>query len=137
LFARETARHRELMREMALIALAHDDQSGDHVPTELAELAGELERYRGVGAATDAARDTAIERGEASLDLVYRLPPAVGPACVRLNALLDAAEEYCVAENLLTLAGTDEGVAMRRWYLGEISRQIAGFPPTAWAGPLE
>src|SRR4051812_5804718 len=63
LFARETMRHRELMREMALIAMA-DDTQNDHVPAALTQLAGELEGYRGVGAATDAARDAAIARGD-------------------------------------------------------------------------
>jgi hypothetical protein len=136
LFARETARNRELMREMALIAFGNDAAT-HHVPTNLTELAAELEEYRGVGAATDAVRDAAIARGDANIDLVYRLPPAVGPACRRLNELLDAAEEYCRSENLLTLAAPPNGLALRQWYLSQVDEQINGAPPTPWSGPLE
>jgi hypothetical protein len=136
LFARETARHRELMREMALISFS-DATPTNHIPTRLTRLAAELEEYRGVGGATDAVRDAAIARGDASIDLVYRLPPAVGPACRRLNELLDDAEEYCRSENLLTLEASEHGVALRRWYLSEIANQIHGAAPTPWPGPLE
>lgn len=135
LFARETVRHRELMREMALIAFS-DEPATHHVPQKLTDLASELESYRGVGAATDALRDAAIARGDAAIDLVYRLPPAVGPACVRLNELLDEAEQYCRSENLLTLAATPAGLELRRWYLNEIGNQINGLAPTPWTGPL-
>jgi hypothetical protein len=136
LFARETARHRELMRELALIAFS-DEAATHHVPVTLTELAAELEQYSGVGAATDEVRDAAIARGEAAIDLVYRLPPAVGPACRRLDELLDAAEAYCRSENLLTLAAPPLGAALRRWYLNEIADQIDGAAPTPWTGPLE
>jgi anti-sigma regulatory factor (Ser/Thr protein kinase) len=136
LFARETVRHRELMREMALIAFGEEGDQ-NHVPVRLTQLANELDAYTGVGAATDAVRDAAIARGDATVDLVYRLPPAVGPACRRLNDLLDAAEEYCRSENLLTLAATQPGLALRRWYLGEVANQIDGGAPTRWSGPLE
>ena len=136
LFARETARHRELMREMALIAFA-DDGATNHVPVALMQLAAELEGYRGVGAATDAVRDAAIERGDAEIDLLYRLPPAVGAACRRLDELLDDAEEYCRSENLLTLAAPPDGVALRRWYLGQIAAQVEGAAPTPWTGSFE
>src|SRR4051812_37805784 len=129
LFAREMTRHRELMREMALIAFGEDGET-QHVPAALTRLAAEIEDYRGVGAATDAVRDAAIARGDAVIDLAYRLPPAVAPACKRLNELMDAAEEYCKSENLLTLAGSADGLALRRWYLGEISGQIDGAAPT-------
>jgi hypothetical protein len=135
LFARETARHRELMREMALIAF-DEDAATHHVPTSLMDLAAELEEYRGVGAATDAVRDVAIARGDATIDLSYRVPPAVGPACRRLSELLDAAEEYCRSENLLTLGASPEGAALRRWYLDQIADQIEGIPATPWSGPL-
>ncbi|MFL6238653.1 MAG: ATP-binding protein [Actinomycetes bacterium] len=135
-FARETLRHRELTREMSLIAFG-DDAEAEHVPARLTRLAAELESYRGVGAASDEVRDAALARGETAIDLVYRLPPAVGPACRRLNELLDEAEAYCRAENLLTLAATAGGVALRRWYLGEIADQIDGTEPRPWGGPLE
>jgi hypothetical protein len=132
---REMERHREVMREMALIAFT---TAGRHlVPTALLALADELEGYRGVGAATDAVRDAAIARGERSIDLMYHLPPAVGPACMRLNQLLDDADEFCRAENLLTLEAPPEGLAVRRWYLGQIADQIDGAAPVPWDGPID
>jgi hypothetical protein len=136
LFARETVRHRELMREMALIAFG-EETAPHHVPASLVALAAELESYRGVGAATDAVRDEAIERGDLTIDLLYRLPSAVGPACRRLNELLDAAEEYCRSENLLTLAAAPGGIALRTWYLTQIADQIDGMSPAPWSGALE
>ena len=134
LLAREMERHRELMREMALVALAGADE---RVPTALIALADELAGYRGVGAATDAQRDAAIARGEVSMDLVYQLPPAVGPACSRLNELLDEADEFCRRESMLTLASPPLGLAVRRWYLGEVASQIGGAAALPWSGPFE
>ena len=133
--AREMERHREVMREMALIAFT--DGGPHRVPIALLDLADELEGYRGVGAATDAVRDAAIARGELAIDLVYQLPPAAGPACARLNELLDEADEFCRLENLLTLGAPAEGLAVRRWYLGQIAAQISGAAAVAWDGSLE
>ncbi|MDX6284853.1 MAG: hypothetical protein QOG53_338 [Frankiales bacterium] len=133
--ARELARQRELMREMALVAMA--GRGRHRVPVALTALAAELENYRGVGAAMDAARDAAIERGDRTMDLFYRLPPAIGPACNHLDQLLDEADAYCRAENLLTLAAPSEGLAVRRWYLGQIVTQINGAAPAAWTGSLD
>jgi anti-sigma regulatory factor (Ser/Thr protein kinase) len=135
LFARETSRHRELMREMALIAFI--DSGNVAVPRALTALAAELEDYRGVGAATDAARDAAFAAGELTMDLVYQLPPAVGPACSRLNEMLDEADEFCHAQNLLTLAASADGLAVRRWYLDQIATQVSGAQPVPWDGPLD
>lgn len=55
----------------------------------------------------------------------------------RLESLLDEADEFCRAGDLLTLAATGEGVAFRRWFLHEFVRQIDGRPPRAWSSVRE
>ena len=51
---------------------------------------------------------------------ISALPPEAGPAVERYNELLDEADEYCRRFELLTIAPTDEAVAVRSWAFGQI-----------------
>lgn len=123
--------HEELMREFRLMSL--DPPRAGDVPHRLVELIAELSAvYGGVTGATDAEREAARARGEAAVDLTYRVPPDVGAACRRLDAMLDEADEFCRADHLLTLAAPPRTVAMRKWYLKEFADQLDGAAPTPW-----
>lgn len=137
-FVQAREHHDELIREFALLALSPpQDRPGRHVPARLLELVQSLGRdYAGVGDRTDAVRDSALERGELAIDLVYQVPPSAGPALQQLRTLMDDAEQFCLDEQLLTLAATPLERRFRQWYLDEFARQLAGGPPTPWAGPL-
>jgi hypothetical protein len=125
-----------LVRELMLIAQSSPQEH--EVPVRLTAIVTELSsRFAGFGDDTDAVRDAAIDRGERSIDLVYRLPRAAGAASVHLGDILDEADEYCrQGEHLLSLTTPPEALAFRRWFLGEIVRQVDGEAPTSWPAYL-
>jgi hypothetical protein len=138
LFAQAREHHDELLREFALIAL--DPQPvGSHraVPARLLELIEVLGRqYGGASDRMDAAREAAVDRGELTMDLTYHVPRSIGAAMTHLNALMEAADEFCRSEQLLTLAASPLERAFRVWFIEEFVRQAGGEPPRAWDGPL-
>ncbi len=103
--------------------------------TRLLDLVDELSgRYSGFTSGTQAELNQAIDDGRESVDLEYRVPADVGPACEHLRELLDAADEFCLAgEHLLTLASPEDVVSYRTWYLDEFVQQIDGAAPRPWA----
>ena len=119
----------ELLREFALIR----EEGTDHVPARLLRVIEELRgRFGAFAAGPRQAMQEALERGDHSVDLEYVVPPEVGGAAERLRALLDEADQFCRAGDLLTLATPPDGLAFRQWYLEEFERQIAGRPPRPW-----
>ena len=128
---RRSAEHTdELLREFALI---REDDS-DHVPARLLALIGELNaRFAGFTQAQTTALQEALARGDAEIDLHYEVPPEASEGAARLGRLLDEADEFCRAGDLLTLATLPEGVAFRRWFLGEFVLQVDGHPPRRWS----
>jgi hypothetical protein len=134
-YKRAAEHNDELLREFALIK-GSEPEPRSPVPARLLALIDELTaRYRPFTATPSAARDEAMARGEAQVDLVYRVPPDAKQACLQLGTLLDEADEFCRAgEGLLTLATPPDALAFRRWFLGEFVRQIDGTPPTPFPG---
>lgn len=130
-FVHSSAHHDELFREFALIDRA--DPSGAQVPSRLLALIEELEqRFGGFSAGPRAEIDAAVERGDESVDVTYRVPRETRQAVIRLSELLTRADEYCRQGELLTLAPPPTAVAFRNWFLREFAVQIDGAPPTPW-----
>lgn len=127
-FAHQLARHRELLRELFLVARSPGRRDSD----ELVELARELELYRGMGESSEEERAVAAEHGRTHVDITYRLPPSAGVACDRLLELLTAADEFARTEALLVLPATQPEVRVREWFLCQISEQCQGSPPRRW-----
>ncbi len=124
----------ELLREFTLIR----GEDGEHVPARLLALIDELNaRFAGFTEGQRTAMQEALARGDAEIDLLYQVPPEASEAAVRLAALLDEADDFCRAGDLLTLASPPEGVAFRRWFLEEFVLQVRGEPPRSWATFLE
>jgi hypothetical protein len=120
----------ELLREFALIR----EEGSDHVPARLLALIEELRgRFGAVAEGPRMAMQEALERGDRTIDLHYSVPSEMADGIRRLGALLDEADDFCRAGDLLTLATMPEGLAFRRWYLEEFERQIAGEPPRPWS----
>jgi len=131
-YRESSAHHDELFREFALI-LGHTPDAGHEVPGRLLALIEELtERFGGFSAEAQAATEAAIERGDDTIDLVYRVPPETKEATERFGELLAQADEYCRRGSLLTIAPPPKAVAFRDWFLGEFAAQIGGAPPTPW-----
>lgn len=137
-FAEARQHHDELLREFALLAMRPPEgRAGRAVPQALLDLIDSLgRRYGGVGDRADTARDDAVARGETSMNLSYRVPASVGPAMRELNRLMQAADEFCRDEHLLTLAATPVERRFREWFTEQFIRQAAHEQPTPWDGPL-
>jgi hypothetical protein len=133
-----TAEHSdELRREFALLrATAAAAPAGDptSVPARLLDLMQQLAgQYQEVADEPTRLIDEAIERGDASIDLVYNVPRQVGPACQHLAELFDEADEFCRrGDHLLTLETPPAARAYRTWFLQQFTAQIAGEPAEAW-----
>ena len=83
------------------------------------ELTGEqLRQLRSAGVSASDMEVTVTRRAAAELG--------------RFVELLSLADAFCVEQRLLTLARTPGQIAFQNWWFGEISRQLAGEPPTAW-----
>lgn len=123
----------ELLREFALIR----EEGSDHVPARLLRVIEELRgRFGAFAAGPRQAMQDALDRGDDSVDLEYRVPLEVGDAAERLGALLDEADEFCRSGDLLTMATPPDGLAFRHWYLAEFERQVAGQPPRPWSAVM-
>jgi hypothetical protein len=128
-FRRAAEQNDELLREFALIRV----EGSDHVPARLLALIGELNaRFGGFSTDPTAALEAALERDEQEVNLVYRVPVETKQAVLELSALLDEADDFCRAGDLLTLATPPESLAFRRWFLDEFLRQVDGEPPRSW-----
>lgn len=124
----------ELLREFALIR----SEGAHHVPARLLALIEELRgRFGSFSEGPRQAMEAALERGDVTIDLHYDVPPTVAAAARQLGGLLDEADEFCRAGDLLTLATLPEGRAFRHWYLGEFQRQVDGRPPRPWSTVME
>ena len=129
--------HDELMREFALLALS-GGADGPNVPARLVELTQTLGvRYGGATSRPDELVDAAAARGEDVIELSYRVPAHVSDAASTLDQLLKEADDFCRAEQLLTVERSAVIIAFGQWYCEEFQRQVAGQPPRPWDGPLD
>jgi hypothetical protein len=75
----------------------------------------------------------AIASGASSVDLDYTVPASVSAAAASLGEILDEADDYCRAgQLLLTLATPPPLVTYRRWFLDQFVEQAAGSAPESW-----
>ena len=130
---RTAAHYDALYREFRLI-LELDPSHLQAVPGRLLSLIDELgASFLGFGRSTEEAWDTAVREDRDAVDLRFRIPSEVGPAVMRYNQLLDEADNFCQRAELLTIAPTDEALAVRRWAFGQVACQCHGEPPTPWS----
>ena len=124
----------ELLREFALIR----EQGSGHVPDRLLALIEELNaRFAAFTQGPTYALQQALDRGDLEIDLLYEVPAEAADAARRLGTLLDEADDFCRAGDLLTLATVPESLAFRRWFLEEFALQIEGRPPRTWSAFME
>jgi anti-anti-sigma factor len=122
-----------LRREFALMREARPD--ADEVPQRLDALIEQLsERFSGFNDEAEERLRVAVERGEPTVDLTFRVPVEARDGALQLDALFDEAEEFCRSgTHLLTLVAPPEVTAYRRWFLGQFVTQIDGADPVPWA----
>ncbi|MCU1599396.1 MAG: hypothetical protein JWO22_105 [Frankiales bacterium] len=136
LLAASREHHDELMREFRLMALSGTVPT-HAAPARLIELVGVLgDRYAGASDRPDVEVDAALDRGESTLDLSYTVPASAARAAQALDALMAEADEFCRAEQLLTLERPPVLVEFAAWYLRCFVAQVAEAPPEPWNGPM-
>ena len=125
-----------LRRELALVREAAGDEAD--LPDELRELVAQLiDRFSAFTDDADRRLAEAVTRGEATVDLTFRVPPEVREGASRLMVLLDEADAFCRSgTHLLTLVAPPEVVAYRRWFLGQFVAQADGAEPVPWSDDL-
>jgi anti-sigma regulatory factor (Ser/Thr protein kinase) len=129
---RTAAHYDALYREFRLI-LELDPSRRQGIPGRLLRLIDELgTSFLGYGRSTLETWDTALRDNRAEVDIEFRLPVEAGPFVERYDALLDEADEYCERAELLTIAPTEEAVAVRRWAFAQVASQCRGEPPAPW-----
>jgi hypothetical protein len=129
--------HDDLMREFTVLAVSEQDLNASvpHRLTALTEILGA--RYGATVNRPDRVIDEAVQRGERTVDLTYRVPADVVEPADELETLMAEADEFCCTEQMLALPRTPLLVEFAHWYLGEFRRQIGGQPPQPWNGPLD
>ena len=124
------------LREFKLMALGREGGTGTHdVPRRLQAMVDTLTRRYGAELSEPGrVRAAAAARGDATVDLAYSaLDGAEGEAVVRAwQAMLAEVDEYCRAEDLLTLQRTPEQVRLQDWVCEQFLRQLRGEPPQPW-----
>jgi hypothetical protein len=124
------------LREFKLMALGRDDGTArQDVPARLQEMVDLLtRRYARELSEPDRVRAAAAARGQATVDLAYPTSDvAEGEAVVRgWQAMLGEVDEYCRAEDLLTLQRTPEQIRLQDWVCDQFLRQLRGEPPEPW-----
>lgn len=130
-FAQFQRHYRDLRREIRLLALSH----GDDYPLAkvLSDHFDALEQPLRSGMGREQA-DEALEAGLETIDLRLRMPPQIARQIGELIDLLDAADDFSRAEQLLTAPRTPEQRAFQIWFLSEFRRQAAGAKPVPWQG---
>jgi hypothetical protein len=122
----------ELTREFSHIASPATDS--DRVPERLLALSAQLRRQYGAYTGPVAEQVAAAnERGDATIDVTYRVPRSAEAAAVQLGAMYDEVDEYCRSGELLTLATPPDLVEFRRWFFGQFITQMNGAQPVPWS----
>jgi hypothetical protein len=124
------------VREFKLMALGREDgTSTSDVPARLQAMVDMLtRRYGAERSEPDRVRAAAAARGQATVDPAYTSRDrAESEAVVRgWQTMLAEVDEYCRAEDLLTLQRTPEQVRLQDWVFEQFLRQLAGEPPEPW-----
>jgi hypothetical protein len=119
-------------REFQLIEFSDND--ADSPPARLLELITRMRsNYDALGFEGNRRFVVdAIERGDDAIDLELPVPSAGGPVARLLITTMEETDAWCERGALLTLASPADQRAMRRWFFGEIERQVAGDEPIPW-----
>lgn len=129
---RTSAHYDAIYREFRLI-LELDPSRRQAIPGRLLGLIDELgTSFVGYGRSAEETWETAVREGWETVNIRFRLPRQAAFFVEHYDELLDEADRYCQRAELLTIAPTDEALAVRRWAFGQVVRQCRGEGPTPW-----
>ncbi len=119
----------DLRHELLIVRAGEEAGQRGHDP-RLTKLLDDIDPDGVAGAAGRAQSEAARAEGRATVDLELDLPPDAAPACARMVAALEEADELCRELELLTLAAPPEVADFRRWVTAELVGQLTeGRPP--------
>ena len=132
------------LREFKLIAFASEGESEPtavpaihRAPKRLLQLAEQLSTvYATEVSEPDRQRSRALSSGQATVDIEFRTMPETESVALAWQDVIRQVDEFCRADELLTLARPPELVEFGDWVIGEFLRQINGEEPKPWIGPL-
>jgi hypothetical protein len=111
---------------------AYASRDGDVARRLTAILRRIGDEYVIVGESAKATLDAASARGAVTVDIAYPVPASAGPDFEELEAAYAAADADARARGEDDLTWPAECATFRRWYLAEITRQVAGGFPEPW-----
>lgn len=123
----------EWVREFRLMAFAADHACDLDVPERLSAMVAHLTSAYGTELSEpERVRDAAAARGQATVDLRYRVRPETEQTVLAWQAMLQEVDAYCRSQGLLTLARSADLVALSDWVLDEFLGQLQGRAPRPW-----
>ena len=138
--------HQALLRELVLYLAEHADAlpnppdliAADQARTLIwTALVEEVDRARAEGRTRRPLPDghpSPLPDVPAGLDLHLRVPADMGHAFGAMQDALDVCERLSAADLLLVRPGLPEIIAVRDWTCEQVVAQLAGVPPSPWAG---
>ncbi len=134
LLQKSSEEYEALFRELRLMKERSGSAPGaPELPERLAALVSEIgTRFNGLGPGMDDMWQQAVDNRIDYFDWTLDLPQSAVVACEFYDAMLDEADEFGLAERLLTLPASPTSVAVRRWFLSEMIGQLHGKAPVAW-----
>jgi GAF domain-containing protein/anti-sigma regulatory factor (Ser/Thr protein kinase) len=134
LLQKSSEEYEALFRELRLMKERADTSpDAPHLPERLGVLVSQIgTRFNGLGPGMDDMWQTAVDNDVAYFDWTIDLSQSAVVAIEFYASLLDEADEFAVVERLLTLPASPSSVAVRRWFLSELTGQLHGKVPVAW-----
>lgn len=134
LLQKSSEEYEALFRELRLMKERSDTSTdAPHLPEHLGVLASQIgTRFNGLGPGMDHMWQTAVDNDVEYFDWTLDLPQSAVVAIEFYDATLDEADEFGLAQQLLTLPASPSSVAVRRWFLSELTGQLHGKTPVAW-----
>jgi anti-sigma regulatory factor (Ser/Thr protein kinase) len=134
LLQKSSEQYEALFRELRLMQeRAHSAPDSAALPERLAVLVSQIgTRFNGLGPGLDDMWQTAVDNDVELFDWTLDLPLSAVASVEFYDALLDEADEFGLAQRLLTLPASPASVAVRRWFLSELTGQLQGNAPVAW-----
>ena len=135
LLQKASEEYEALFRELRLMKERADSTPlAPGLPERLSVLVSEIgTRFIGLGPGLDDLWQGALDDKVASFDWTLELRERAVATCEFYDAMLDEADEFALSARLLTLPASPTSVAVRRWFLSELTGQLHGKAAVAWS----
>ena len=139
LLQKSSEQYEALFRELRLMKERTESSPGaSPARAPLRALSQIGTRFNGLGPGMDDTWQSAVDNEVEFFDWTLELPQSAVVACELYDAMLDEADEFGLAQRLLTLPASPTSVAVRRWFLSELGANCTARPrsPGSTAGSM-